>query len=92
MIGLPMRLASLAALAFLIAAALPAHAYTAADAKNCMQFAFKLCRAAIPHVDKVARCMQENRGRLSPACAEAVDRFFSTGLAAKRGKPVVYKE
>jgi len=87
-----MRLASLAALAFLIAAALPAHAYTAADAKNCMQFAFKLCRAAIPHVDKVARCMQENRGRLSPACAEAVDRFFSTGLAAKRGKPVVYKE
>ena len=92
MIGLPMRLASLAALAFLIAAALPAHAYTAADAKNCMQFAFKLCRAAIPRVDKVARCMQENRGRLSPACAEAVDRFFSTGLAAKRGKPVVYKE
>ena len=92
MIGLPMRLASLAALAFLISAALPAHAYTAADAKNCMQFAFKLCRGASPHVDKVARCRQGNRGRLSPACAEAGDRFFSTGLAAKRGKPVVYKE
>ena len=87
-----MRLASLAALAFLTAAALPAHAYTAADAKNCMQYAFKLCRAAIPHVDKVAHCMQENRSRLSPACAEAVDRFFSTGSVAKRGKPVVYKE
>jgi hypothetical protein len=87
-----MRPASLAALAFLIIVALPAHAYTAADAKNCMQYAFKLCRGAIPHVDKVARCMHENRGRLSPACAQAVDRFFSTGSVAKQGKPVVYKE
>ena len=82
----------LAILAILAACPLPAQAYTAADAKNCMQYAFKLCRAAIPHVDKVAHCMQENRSRLSPACAEAVDRFFSTGSVAKRGKPVVYKE
>jgi hypothetical protein len=87
-----MRPASLPALAFLLVAALPAHAYTPADAKNCMQYAFKLCRGAIPHVDKVARCMHENRGRLSPACAQAVDRFFSTGSLAKQGKPVVYKE
>jgi hypothetical protein len=87
-----MRLASLAALAVLAVTALPARAYTAADAKNCMTYAFKLCRAAIPHVDKVARCMQENRSRLSPACAEAVDRFFSTGSVAKQGKPVVYKD
>lgn len=87
-----MRLVSLAAIAVLAAVTLPAHAYTAAEAKNCMQYAFKLCRAAIPHIDKVARCMQDNRSRLSPACAEAVDRFFSTGSVAKRGKAIVYKE
>jgi hypothetical protein len=88
---LPMRLVSLAAIASLAAAALPAHAYTAAEAKNCMKYAFTLCRAAIPHVDKVARCMHDNRSRLSPACAVAVDRFFSTGSVQKAGKPVVYK-
>ncbi|HXD47053.1 MAG TPA: hypothetical protein VN655_18165 [Pseudolabrys sp.] len=85
-----MRLASLAALALVTVASNPASAYTAAEAKNCMSDAFKLCSKQIPNVDKVAQCMREKRNELTAACAEAVDRFFATG-SVKSDKPVVYR-
>ncbi len=84
-----MRLVSLAALTLLVTSH-SASAYTAAEAKNCMQDAFKLCAKQIPDVDKVAQCMREKRGELTPGCAEAVDRFFATG-SIKRDRPVVYR-
>jgi hypothetical protein len=84
-----MRLVPLAALAVL-AASQSASAYTAAEAKHCMNDAFKLCSKQIPDVDKVAQCMREKRNELTPGCAEAVDRFFATG-SIKRDKPVVYR-
>lgn len=82
-------LASLAVLAVLAVASTPAAAYTAAEAKNCMHDAFKLCAKQIPNVDKVAQCMREKRNELTAACAEAVDRFFATG-SVKSDKPIVY--
>jgi hypothetical protein len=85
-----MRLASLAVFAVVAAASNPASAYTAAEAKNCMNDVFKLCSKQIPHVDRVAQCMREKRSELTAACAGAVDRFFATG-SIKRDKPVVYR-
>jgi hypothetical protein len=86
-----MRLATAAALSTVLAVlAGPAAAYTATEAKNCMKDAFKLCSAQIPNVDKVARCMRAKRGQLTPACAEAVDRFFATGTP-RHGKAAVYR-
>lgn len=84
-----MRLAPVAALAFVTVVAAPASAYTAAEAKNCMKDAFKLCAAQIPNVDKVAKCMREKRSQLTPACADAVDRFFAK--VNHGDKPVVYR-
>ena len=83
-----MRLVSFAALA-VIAVSQSASAYTASEAKNCMKDAFKLCSAQIPNVDKVAQCMREKRSQLTPACADAVDRFFAKVNHAD--KPVVYR-
>lgn len=85
-----MRLAPFAALT-LVLASVPAFAYTATEAKNCMNDAFKLCSAAIPNVDRVAKCMHEKRDQLTPACAEAVDRFFAKDALGGRNKPVVYR-
>jgi len=86
-----MRLVPFAAFACVVVFSAPACAYTAAEAKNCMNDAFKLCSAQIPNVDKVAKCMREKRSQLAPACAEAVDRFFATGSINGRDKPVVYR-
>lgn len=87
-----MRLASVAALGlFAAAASAPAFAYTATEAKNCMNDAFKLCAAQIPNVDQVAKCMHAKRAQLTPACAEAVDRFFASGPVNRREKTVVYR-
>ena len=85
-----MRFVSLAALAFVAASSQSVSAYTAAEAKQCMNDVFKLCAKQIPDVDKVAQCMREKRDDLAPGCAEAVDRFFATG-SIKRDKPVVYR-
>ena len=85
-----MRFVSLAALAVVAASSQSASAYTAAEAKNCMGDAFKLCSKQIPNIDKVAQCMRQKRNELTPGCAEAVDRFFATG-SIKRDKPVVFR-
>lgn len=86
-----MRLASVAAFALVVMVSCPAFAYTAAEAKNCMSDAFKLCSAQIPDVGKVAECMHAKRDLLKPACAEAVDRFFAKGSVNHHDKPVVYR-
>jgi hypothetical protein len=86
-----MRLAPAAALAMVVAVSAPAFAYTASEAKNCMKDAFKLCSAQIPNVDKVAQCMRDKRSQLTPACAEAVDRFFASGSTGRSEKPIVYR-
>jgi hypothetical protein len=86
-----MRLTPVAAFAVVTSLAAPAFAYTAAEAKNCMNDAFKLCSAQIPDVGKVAQCMHANRSRLTPACAEAVDRFFTSGSNRRRDNPIVYR-
>ena len=85
-----MRLAPLATLALVVVSA-PAFAYTSMEAKNCMKDAFKLCSAAIPNVDRVAKCMHEKRSQLTPACAEAVDRFFAKDAIGGSNKPIVYR-
>ena len=85
-----MRFVSLAALAFVAASSQSASAYTAAEAKQCMNDVFKLCAKQIPDVDKVAQCIRDKRDELAPRCAEAVDRFFATG-SIMRDKPVVYR-
>ena len=53
---------------FLIAAPLPAFAYTQADADACTPDAFRLCQTAMPDVTRVAHCLAENKDQLSPAC------------------------
>ena len=78
-------------LLLLSAVSAPAFAYTSTEAKNCMKDAFKLCSAAIPNVDRVAKCMHEKRSQLTPACAEAVDRFFAKDAIGGSNKPIVYR-
>jgi hypothetical protein len=51
-----------------IIAPLPALAYTQADADACSPDAFRLCQNAIPDVTRVAQCLAEKKGQLSPAC------------------------
>ena len=52
----------------LMAAPVPALAYTQTDADACTPDAFRLCQHAIPDADRVAACLASNKPNLSPAC------------------------
>lgn len=62
------KLSKLCAVAFLVAAPLPALAYTQQDADACTPDAFRLCQQSIPDEGRVAQCLAANKARLSPAC------------------------
>jgi hypothetical protein len=66
----------------------PAAATTQADASACMGDAFRLCSAAIPDRARVAQCLNDNRRKLSPACAAVFKRGRS---AAPAREPAVQK-
>ena len=57
----------------MIAAPLPAVAYTQADADACTPDAMNLCQAAIPDEGRVRDCLIQKKKELSPACS-AVSR------------------
>ncbi len=57
-----------------IIAPLPALAYTQQDADACTPDAFRLCQQAMPDVARVAHCLAEKKGQLSPACKVVFNR------------------
>ncbi len=77
----------LSALAFLVvvAAPLPALAYSQEDANACTSDAMKLCGAAIPDASRVADCLVQNKRGLSPACAVVMSRPRDASNAQDRG-------
>src|ERR1700688_1379044 len=63
-----MRILAAVAGIVLMAAPVPALAYTQADADACTPDAFRLCQYAIPDADRVTACLASNKPNLSPAC------------------------
>jgi hypothetical protein len=73
------------ALAFVLTAVpLPALAYTQSEADACTPDAFRLCQQAIPDASRVADCLAQNRGRLSPACHAVFSRPADASLNRER--------
>ena len=68
-----LRLNTIAFIA-MIAAPLPANAYTQEDADACTPDAMKLCQHAIPDPDRVTVCLIQNKRQLSPACGVVMNR------------------
>ena len=77
----------LSALAFLVvlAAPLPALAYTQEDANACTPDAMRLCGPAIPDPGRVADCLVQNKRGLSPACAVVMSRPRDASAARDQG-------
>jgi hypothetical protein len=44
------------------------HAYTAEQARLCLNDAFKFCPSDMPNVDKVTACLTRHAAQLSPGC------------------------
>jgi hypothetical protein len=80
----------LSALAFvvMIAAPLPASAYTQEDADACTPDAMKLCQAAIPDPGRVKDCLIQNKRGLSPACAVVMNRPHDASMARDTQKNI----
>jgi hypothetical protein len=68
------NLSAVAFIIVMIAAPLPALAYTQEDADACTPDAMRLCQNAIPDAGRVAQCLVQNKQQLSPACAGVFSR------------------
>ena len=68
------KLSAVAFVIIMIAAPLPAIAYTQADADACTPDAMRLCASAIPDVSRMAFCLAHNKQQLSSACAAVFNR------------------
>ena len=60
--------------AAMIAAPLPAVAYTQEDASACSSDAMRLCQQAIPDEGRVSQCLYQHKRQLSPACTVVFKR------------------
>ena len=69
-----MRVATLAA-GLLLASALPALAYTQADANACTNDVMRLCSQAIPDQARITQCLYRHRKQVSPACYAVYKRY-----------------
>ncbi len=76
----------LSALAFIamLAAPLPALAYTQADADACTPDAMRLCMHAVPDESRVALCLFQNKQQLSPACTTVFNRTRDASVVRER--------
>jgi hypothetical protein len=63
------------ALLCLILAPAAAMADTPGDLTACAMDAVTFCSRFIPDRVRVAHCLKDNRGRLTPACREAIKHF-----------------
>lgn len=77
-----MRKLSATAFVVLLAASLPAIAYTQKDVDACMPDAKRLCYQFMPNESRVVRCLIRNERQISAACAMA----FSRVRAARAGR------
>jgi hypothetical protein len=68
-----LKLSAIACIA-MIAAPLPAMAYSQADADACTPDAMNLCQAAIPDEGRVRDCLIQKKRELSPACSAVMSR------------------
>lgn len=69
------------AVAVMIAAPLPALAYTQEDADACTPDAMRICQNAIPDPGRVKDCLIQNKRTLSPACAVVMNRPHDASTA-----------
>ena len=78
-----MRQLSVIAFVAMLAAPLPALAYTQADADACTPDAMRLCMYAVPDEGRVALCLSQNKRLLNAACTAVFNRprAASTGPA-----------
>ncbi len=69
-----MRIAIVAA-GLMLASALPALAYTQADANACTNDVMRLCQQAIPDQARITQCLYRHRHQVSPACYAVYKRY-----------------
>jgi hypothetical protein len=74
-----------------ILAPLPALAYTQQDADACTPDALRLCQVAMPDVTRVAHCLAEKKGQLSPACKVVFSRPATAQDAASIERHSVHR-
>ncbi len=81
----------LIAIAFmlLIAAPLPALAYTQEDVEACTPDAIRLCQDAFPDKGRVILCLFKNKRQLNDACTMAFNRARSMLASSQRPASVV---
>ena len=48
---------------------------TPEDQRNCRPDAVRLCKDVMGNDDAVLRCFQDNRAKLSPACAGVLEKY-----------------
>ena len=72
-----MRKLSAIAFMLVLAAPLPAIAYTQEDIDACTPDAIRLCQQAFPNINSVVRCLAQNKRQLGPACTLAFSRARS---------------
>jgi hypothetical protein len=70
-----MRYALPVAVGLFVASAIPAVAYTQADASACTGDALRLCGPAIPDRERIIQCLYQKRQQLSPACHAVYVRY-----------------
>lgn len=69
MAGIRARLRAATMMAVMMMAAIvPAQAYTPEQQQACTDDAFRVCGSEIPDVDRVTACMVRNKSQLSPPC------------------------
>jgi hypothetical protein len=79
-----MRSFSAIAFILLLAAPLPAAAYTQEDVEACTPDAMRLCQQAFPNKSQVVLCLVKNRRQLNAACTLAFNRARSEMAAGER--------
>jgi hypothetical protein len=72
------------AFVLLLAATLPASAYTQEDVEACTPDAMRLCQQAFPNKSQVVLCLVKHRRQLNAACTMAFNRARSEIVGNER--------
>ena len=85
--AISMRKLNTAAFILMLAAPLPAIAYTQEDIDACTPDAIRLCQQAFPDKGRVVLCLVQNKRQLNAACTMAFNRNARSVVAASE-RPV----
>jgi hypothetical protein len=79
-----MRKLTVMALLLMVAAPIPAIAYTQEDIDACTPDAMRLCQQAFPNKSRVVLCLVRNKRQLNAACTMAFNRARSVIAVSER--------